>query len=141
MGAGGREDISGTVNGVDLTSISVSMSSEISSYQTGYVSAVGYGSSLDNGTYTPSLADVQTALPNVTWGNPTLADTNIDTVVALSLNGKGYDFLTDTAHFFKFTAAAVNVTAVPEPATVSLLAGAGLAIALGCQRQFSARRR
>src|ERR1700722_7233058 len=53
MGGGGDKNISGTLNGIDITSIPVQMSSDLSSQLTGY--------DLDlvaAGTYNASLADV-----------------------------------------------------------------------------------
>ncbi len=122
MGGGGQENISGTVNGVDITTINVSMSSDLSPYLAGYdLGAVAAG------TYDASLSDVQTALPNLTWGSPTF--NNTDYVITQSPTGQGYDFASGTAPLFEFNATDVGVAPTPEPSTSLLLAGAGAVIA------------
>jgi hypothetical protein len=125
MGGGGTENISGTINDTDITSINVSMSSDLSSYLSGYFISDGDGGTTDaaaDGTYDASLADVQIALPNLTWGAPTPTDPGVDDVAARSPNGQGYHFDPDTAHLFSLSASDVGVTAVPEPATSAFLA-------------------
>ena len=133
MGGGGEENISGTVNGVDLTTIDVSMSSDISPFLTGYdLDAVAAG------TYDASLSDVQTAFPGLTWGSPTF--NNTDGVITQSPTGQGFHFDDGTAHLFEFDATEVGVTPVPEPSSGLLLAGAGLVIAASrFRRCFSPR--
>jgi hypothetical protein len=130
MGGGGEENISGTVNGVDITTIDVSMSSDLSPYLTGYdLSAVAAG------TYSADLFDVQTALPNLTWGSPTF--NNSDYVITQSPTGQGFHFDDSTAELFEFNAVDVGVTPTPEPSTGSLLAVAVAAIAASCRRRCS----
>lgn len=126
MGGGGEENISGTVNGVDLTTINVSMSSDLSPYLTGYDLGAVAG-----GTYSADLFDVQTALPNLTWGSP--AFNNTDYVITQSPTGQGFDFASGTAPLFEFNAVDVGVTPTPEPSTCLLLAGAVIA-ASRCRR-------
>jgi hypothetical protein len=129
MGGGGEENISGTVNGVDITTISVSMSSDISLYLGGYdLGAVAAG------TYDASLSDVQTALPNLTWGSPTI--NNSDYVITQSPTGQGFHFDDSTAELFEFNAVDVGVTPTPEPSTGLLLAAAGAVIAASRGRRF-----
>jgi hypothetical protein len=130
MGGGGQENLSGTVNGVDLTTISVSMSSDIGPFLTGFATG---GASVSDGTFNASLSDVQAALPSLTWGPPTLA--NGDTVVAQSPTGQGFHFDANTAHLFEFGAADVNASPAPEPSTFMLFMGAGVAIAFGRSRR------
>lgn len=127
MGAGGQENVSGTLNGVDITTIPVLMSSNVVPYLTGYAAALS-NSNLDNGTYNASLTDVQTALPQVTFGSPTVSTT--DTVITQSPTKRGYTFPDSTAHLFQFAAAATNVTATPEPSTFLLLLGGGVVMGL-----------
>lgn len=121
MGGGGAEEnISGEVNGVNMTdsSVSVSMSSDLSSYLSGYP-----GSAVAAGTYNVSLSEVQSAFSSLTWGNPIVNSTQ--TVIAAAGFGSGFIFGTNTAHLFSFDAGDVGV-AVPEPSTLVLM-GFGLA--------------
>lgn len=131
MGGGGvEENISGEVNGVNMTnaSVVVSMSSDLSSYLTGYPNNV------DLGTYNASLADVQAAFPNLTWGNPVLNSSQ--TVIHQAGFGQGFTFSTFSAHLFSFQAEEVGVE-VPEPSVLVILALGllGLAFAAGSRRQ------
>jgi hypothetical protein len=134
MGGGGEENISGTVNGIDITTLGdISMSSDLSTYLTGYLVSDGMGGyvpdgiggfltdpSVAAGTYDASLADVQTAFPNLTWDSPTINYT--DGVIQSSPNHEGFDFADSTAHLFSFSASDVGVTAAPEPSTWALVA-------------------
>jgi hypothetical protein len=127
MGGGGVENISGTINGIDMTSLSdVSMSSDLAPYLTGYLSEGFADPSVADGSYDASLADVQTALSNLTWGPTTPTDPGVDDVANDSPNGQGFHFDPDTAHLFSFDASDVGVTAIPEPSTLALSAMGGL---------------
>jgi len=114
MGGSGNENISGLVNGVDMTSVPVSMSSDIRSYLTGYNL-----STVSDGTFNVNLADVQAAFPQLTRGSPILNTTD-EVITAAAPNKKGFHFADSTAHLFAFSSADVGVNDVPEPSTIAL---------------------
>lgn len=127
MGGGGpEENISGLVNGVNMTdpSVSVSMSSDLSSYLTGYsLNAVAAG------TYNANLADVQNAFSNLSWSSASSNLNSTQTVIRAGGFGSGYRYDTGTAHLFSFDASDVDVPveSVSEPASFALL-GLGLSL-------------
>ncbi len=135
MGGGGQENISGEINGVNLTSISVLQSDNIATYLSLYDTAA-----VASGTYTVDLSDAQLALANVAiWGSPTPTDSQ--TVVQQSGFGTGYTFGDSTAVIYKITAESLNVKTVPEPTTAGLVAlGAVSAVAAARLRRSKARR-
>ncbi len=132
MGGGGQENISGMVNGVDITAINdVLMSSDIGPYLTDF-EAQSSGGTVADGTFDASLSDVQAAFSSLTWGSP--SPNTSDTVIQLaSPNGVGFDFPSQTAHLFSFSTVDVGVTATPEPSTICLLL-AGMAVAASRRR-------
>lgn len=135
LGAGGIQDnISGTINGVDITSIPVSMSSDIGPSLSGYEGQNTPAGTVALGTYDAELADVQLALPSATWSDAALNINTTDIVVQGSPNGIGYDIPISTAHLFEFSAASVSVMPVPEPGTIAL-AGIGIASLLALRRR------
>lgn len=130
MGGGGQENISGLVNGVNMTSASVTMSSDIQSFLTSYNL-----STVTNGTFNVNLADVQTAFSQLTWGAPTTNTTDI-VIVQAAPNQIGFQFADRTAHLFAFSSTAVGVNPVPEPSSIAL-ALIGLASLMWLRRRPS----
>ena len=132
MGGGGfEENISGTVNGVNMTnpSVTVQMSSNIAPFLTNYNS----GGSVANGTYNVLLSDVQSVFSGLTWGSPVINSTQ--TVIQAAGFGSGFIFSTGTAHLFAFQAADVNV---PEPSTLAILGLGLMGLGLQTRRKKSA---
>ncbi len=133
MGGGGNENISGLINGVDMTSAAVStiMSSDLHSY-------LGYNTTtVSNGTFDARLADVQTAFSSLTWGSPIL-NWSDEVILAAAPGGVGFHFDSSTAHLFAFTSTSVGVdpgpAGVPEPSSIALtLTGLASLMAL-CRR-------
>lgn len=122
LGGGGTEDIGGKVNGVALNTISVERSTNIASYLTGYFSqlgtpAAGRIQNIEDGTFSVMLADVQTALPNVTWGAPVTKVSGVGSIPT----GVAFSFPTTNAMLFRFSASSVGVSAsaVPEPSQIA----------------------
>jgi hypothetical protein len=117
MGGGGsQENISGLINGVNMTSVSVAMSSNLTPYLNGYnTSAVAAG------TYNANLADVQNAFSNVSWSDAALNLNSTQTVIARAGYGSGFAFSEGNAHLFSFDAEDVGVK-VPEPSTLAIFA-------------------
>jgi len=135
MGGGGvEENISGTINDIDITTIPVSMSSDIGTYLTNYESE-NDGGAVGDGSFNVNLSDVQDAFSSLTWGDPTYD--NSQTVITSSPTGQGYTFPSNTAHLFKISSSDVNVTPTPEPSTAALLGLGGL-LMLGILRRRKA---
>jgi len=131
MGGGWQENISGLVNGVDIASngVSVSMSSDVQSYLTGYNSTT-----VTNGTYNVNLADVQAAFSHLTWGSPVFNNTDI-VIVQAAPNGVGFHFNDSTAHLFSFSTSDVGIQPTPEPGAMLLL-GTGIIVLAGLRKKF-----
>ena len=118
MGGGGQEEnISGLINGVNMTSVSVAMSSNLSSYLTGYNNF-----DVEAATYSASLADVQNAFSNVSsWSDAASNLNSTQTVIEKAGYGSGFAFSTGNAHLFSFDAEDAGVK-VPEPSTLAIFA-------------------
>ncbi|NQV66419.1 MAG: hypothetical protein HQ497_13745 [SAR86 cluster bacterium] len=130
MGGGGpEENISGLVNGVNMTdpSVTVSMSSDLSSSLTGYLLG-----GVAAGTYNVILSEVQAAFLGLTWGSPVLNTTQ--TVIDKAGFGQGFIFATSTAHLFSFEAGDVGVT-VPGPSTLAVMVIGLAGLAFGTRRK------
>lgn len=114
MGGGGQENLSGRVNGIDITTLtSMRSSSNLRTFLLGYSNTT-----VANGAYSASLLDVQTALPNLSWSVP---QTGTGTVISLSGFSLGYPFTDSTAVLYRFSSSEVGVASVPEPSSLSLL--------------------
>ena len=126
MGGGGQENISGKINGTNIVQIFqtdpglISVSNGISSFLSLYSTA-----SVTDGTYTPSLSSVQSALTAATWGTPTVisGETVINGNPEAELEGvrRGFDVPDSEAVFFRFGVETVGVPTVPEPSSLLLL--------------------
>ncbi len=119
MGGGGQENISGKINNVNINTLSLTMSDDLRSDLTGY-----NNTDVINASYTPLLADVQTAFPNLTFSAATANDSG--NVPVLTGFAPGYGFGDGEAVLLKIAASDVNITPVPEPGTwaaMALLAG------------------
>jgi len=112
MGGGGQEDVSGTVNGVDITAIPVMVSSDIGPSLTGYESQ-NHGGSVAAGTFNASLTDVQAAFGSLTWSNATNTINTTDVVILQSPNRIGYNMAPSTAHLYQFRASSAGVPPTP----------------------------
>lgn len=161
MGGGGPENISGSINGVNLYDIyandntKIKQSGDVSGFLSNYTQVIVHpifgplGTSLnpdvEAGTYTPSLSDVQTALAGTTFGTPTPVSgtpvVNSNPYAESSIFGGrvGFDIPSETATLFQF--GVEQVGAVPEPSTAASLAGFGaLAFAIGRRRAVASRK-
>lgn len=112
MGGGNEENISGIINGVDITSIPVRVSSDIGPLLSGYETQNSFGT-VSDGSFSANLGDVQTAFPSLTWASATNLINTADIVIQQSLNHVGYDFSSETAHLFQIRANDVGVSGTP----------------------------
>lgn len=116
MGGGGDENVSGRINGIDISTLSnLQMSTPVQGYLSGY-----NPSDVAAGTYNASLPDLQNAMPNLTWFTPTPGSGGVIEASGFAL---GYPFADSSAVLLRFGASDVGVPdGVPEPSALSLLA-------------------
>lgn len=124
MGGGGEENVGGRMNGVDLTTIDVSKSSDLSGILSNYTSNL---TAVAEGTYSASLSEVSAALPELTWGDVNVMEGGVGSIVT----GFAFHHADSTAVIYRFTAEDIGVDvppAVPEPSVtlLGLVAGIGL---------------
>lgn len=135
MGGGGQEDIGGTLNGVDITSIASgpegmqrAISKAGGTVQDGYLmlqqwlsdfsAAVGRGD-VANGPYSVQLQELQTALSDATWGDPPAYTTGWGP--GQMVTGKAFRFPDSSAVAFRIRGTSLGggvVTAGDGQATV-----------------------
>ncbi len=111
MGGGGPENIGGRMNGVDLNTIDVSQSSDLSGMLSNYASSLA---AVEEGTYSVTLGEIQDALPGLTWGGVTMSEGGVGSFIT----GSAFEHGNSTAVIYRFTAQDIGVevpAAVPEP--------------------------
>jgi hypothetical protein len=125
MGGGGDENISGTINNVNIVEIflhepdAVSQSSDISSFLSGYNS-----NDVTLGSYSASASDVNLALASglLIWTSPSINDSqsvihaNPEAYLDSTGTNVGFTFSTDSAVLYRF-----SVEKVPEPSSAILM--------------------
>ncbi len=142
MGGGVEENISGRINGVNLVDVftldnqAIRQSANVASFLSGYNSTA-----VANGSFTPVLSDVQTALAGTTFGSPTVdsgrqvINGNPFSLSALSNTQVGFAFPAGTAVLYKFASEEV-ASPIPEPSSAAALVGlAALGFVAGRRRR------
>jgi hypothetical protein len=110
MDGGTIAEAAGLINNKDITTLGASMSSLVTSYLTGYNL-----STVSDGSYDASVADVNAALANLSWGSPNLGCYTACNYFSLP-NSFLYDV--DQARLFRFNTSDVLPT-TPAPLPVA----------------------
>ena len=123
MGGGGGEDIGGQLNGVDITSIASGVDGiQRAVGRTGGTVSNGYlllntsfsdwadnSTNIIYGSYSPNLANTQTALTGATWGDPPArSGTGTPAGQGSSVTGYSYTFPSSTAVMFRIKATSLG---------------------------------
>jgi len=122
MGGGGAEGVQGKINGVDLTSLAVPRVQTAVGSQGGYrdISGSWYGFSpsyVQDGGFSVSLAQVQSALQGSIWGVPA---SQLTPSLTPDLGPSAWPFPSATAVAFRFQATALALVPIPGDSSASL---------------------
>lgn len=124
MGGGGGESFQGKINGIDLTSLSVPQVQTALNSANGYLdisgSLAGFSqSTVSDGVFSLTLAQVQSALQGQSWGAPPSSLSGSLTAITSS----AWPFPSDYAVVFRFQASALNLDSLPLPGNQSATLG------------------
>ena len=108
MGGGNiEENVGGYINGVNITTAGAQASGDVSSLLTDY----NIGGNVTQGTYNVSLQNMNSIIPQVSWGNPTIFNGGVGSLI----NGSAFQMQPGEAIIYRFSS-----DAVPEPSTYAL---------------------